>query len=395
MRARPSGPQIVSAALLAVAAASAVVIVAHPPAIALWVVATSLVALPSIAIGTLLSLRRGDLWMGPLLVALGTMPLLTAAAESWGSTAAGPAPLPGAEAAAALGAVSWTLWWLAPVLIGMTFPDGTPVGPAWRWALWLPPAAVVLTTLGLMLDPASGVQHPLAPDVAAALSPVLGMVGLALLAASLLTTVASVVVRHRRGDAVARLQLRWLALGVGTLPVGLGVGWLVGLSDPRADGTLGLLLIAFGFGAIAAAVWIAVTRHGLYAIGRVISRALAWAIVTAVAVGVYAATVTSVSWLLPALPAAAVAVATLVAAAAFLPALRLVQRAVDRRFDRERYDAQQVVERFGERLRTEPDPSTTADALLRAAERALQPASIGLWLPGDGRGPADPIASGR
>jgi hypothetical protein len=142
------------------------------------------------------------------------------------------------------------------------------------------------------------------------------------------------------------------------------------LNDVVATVALNLIPISIG---------IAITRHGLYEIDRIVSRTVAYAAVTLLVVGVYAAVVTSATVLAPGLPSAGVAVATLAAAALFLPALRAIQRVVDRRFDRERYDAQNVVETFGEHLRTEIDPATTTTSLIAAVDRTLQPTAVGVW----------------
>jgi len=88
---------------------------------------------------------------------------------------------------------------------------------------------------------------------------------------------------------------------------------------------------------------------------------------------------------LPDLPAIGVALATLAAAAIFLPVLRWVQSRVDRRFDRERYDAQKVVDAFGEHLRTDIDPGSASGELVEAVEQTLQPVSVGLWTSGGRR----------
>jgi hypothetical protein len=138
------------------------------------------------------------------------------------------------------------------------------------------------------------------------------------------------------------------------------------------------------YGLIPIAIAVAVLRYRLYEIDRIISRTAAYALVTLLVLGVYAVVVTSITWLLPGAPAVAVAVATLAAAALALPALRWIRRRVDHRFDRARYDAQRVVESFGERLRNGADPDSAATDLVSAAEQTLQPAAVGLWLvPGE------------
>lgn len=153
-----------------------------------------------------------------------------------------------------------------------------------------------------------------------------------------------------------------------------------------SDGAIALAVLGVGWITIPASIWVAVTRHGLFGLGRMVSRTVAYLVVTALAVGVYALLVTTVSQLVPGSSSAlVVAGATLGAAAVFWPLLRRVQQVVDRRFDRERYDAAQVVDAFGEKLRTSVDPDRTDAELVAAVERTLQPSAVGVWIAGGSR----------
>jgi hypothetical protein len=158
------------------------------------------------------------------------------------------------------------------------------------------------------------------------------------LASALIGGIASLSVRYRRAGDVQRAQVRWVAWAIAAL------------------------------------------RYRLYDIDRIISRTAAYALVTVVTMSVYAIVVTSASALFPALPSVAVAVATLVAAAIFLPLLRWVRAVVDRRFDRARYDAQRIVDAFGERMRTGSDPGAAQGELAAAVDDALRPSSLGMWV---------------
>lgn len=117
---------------------------------------------------------------------------------------------------------------------------------------------------------------------------------------------------------------------------------------------------------------------GLYDIDWIISRTVSYVTVAIVVVALYAGVVTGLSSLIPNLPSIGVALARLAAAAVFLPVLRTPQRWMDRRFDRTAYDAQQVVEALGQRLRDGADPHTAA-ALLAAVDQTLQPTTFGVW----------------
>jgi hypothetical protein len=187
--------------------------------------------------------------------------------------------------------------------------------------------------------------------------------------------------RWRRAIGVERLQFRWFAFGVSIVAVEFVVDQTWQAISPASYAAFAPFewIPQLCLNAIPITIGIAVTRHGLYEINRVISRTVAYSIVTAAAVGVYAAVVSSVTFVLPDAPSFAVAAATLAAAALFLPVLRAVQRRLDRRFDRERYDARKVVDEFGERLRGDADPTGVTPDLIRAVDKALQPASVGVW----------------
>jgi hypothetical protein len=161
-------------------------------------------------------------------------------------------------------------------------------------------------------------------------------------------------------------------------------------------GTLGLTVAAnaawfVGFFAIAAlpiAIGIAILRYRLFEIDRIISRTLGWAIVTGVLVAVSAGAVVLLQAALAPFTqenTIAVAASTLVAFALFQPLRRRVQRVVDRRFDRARYDGEQTVQAFSGRLRHETDLAHAASALLTTTRDAVHPMSVGVWLRGGGR----------
>lgn len=192
----------------------------------------------------------------------------------------------------------------------------------------------------------------------------------------LIAEFVEVGIRWRRApDRVLRLQFAWFAFGIAvTLAI------LIAINGDNETDLLAIIGVA-GINAIPAAMGVAITRYGLYSIGRIVSRAVSYLVVTGFAVAVYAGVVFVVSLAVPEDKSPlTVAVATLAAAAAFWPALRWFQRFIDRRFDRERYDAKRVVDAFGDRLRTGADPDTTVPELLATVEKTLQPASVGIWI---------------
>ena len=142
------------------------------------------------------------------------------------------------------------------------------------------------------------------------------------------------------------------------------------------------LKVAFGLALVClyAAIAVAVLKYRLYDIDRVISRTLAYAIVTGVLAGVYAGLVLLATQVFSVHTPVAVAAATLAAAALFAPVRHRVQRRVDRRFNRARYDADQTVATCAARLKDAVDLDTVCEDLARVVQAALEPAHVSVWI---------------
>jgi hypothetical protein len=136
----------------------------------------------------------------------------------------------------------------------------------------------------------------------------------------------------------------------------------------------------FGWAALPVGIGVAILRYRLYDIDRIISRTLAYAIVTGLLVGVYAGLVLLATRVLEVHGTVAVAVSTLAAAALFSPLRRRVQRAVDRRFNRARYDADKTVAAFAARLQDALDLDAVQDDLAGVVHQALEPAHVSVWI---------------
>jgi hypothetical protein len=140
-----------------------------------------------------------------------------------------------------------------------------------------------------------------------------------------------------------------------------------------------------GFSAIAVGVGVAILKYRLYDIDRIISRTLAYTIVTALLAGLYAGLVLLATQVLDLTSQVAVAAATLAAAALFNPLRRRVQHRVDRRFNRAGYDADNTVAAFAVRLQDATDPDAVRSDLIGTVQHALEPARVSLWLAGGAR----------
>ncbi len=199
---------------------------------------------------------------------------------------------------------------------------------------------------------------------------------------------AAMLARARRATGLVRLQYRWLIAAL-VLIVASTVIWAVATFTLSMD-SFGpaFVPVLLAYAAVPSAIAVAVLRYRLYEIDRIISRTLSWATVTAVLVVVFAGLVVGLQAALTSVTQGqtlAVAASTLVAFALFQPVRRRVQRAVDRRFDRARYDSELTAAAFAERLRTEVDLEAVAGELTGSIERALRPSSLQLWLRGTDR----------
>jgi hypothetical protein len=283
-------------------------------------------------------------------------------------------------------------WWAAVTifpailiawpLMAIMFPDGRLPAPRWR-------GPVALVTVGEIAI--SGIAAitvgPIAPglpdnpigvlSLAPGVVAFLGLAGAALVVLSLALAFTAIGVRWHRGDLVLRAQLKWLlgALGVGAIlfPLGFG-GEVVNILDFLGVASAMLVPIAIG---------IAILRYRLYDIDRIISRTLTYGVLTVILVGVYAAGFVVLQSLLTPLTTGggpvAVAASTLAAFALFQPLRWRIHGAMDRRFNRSRYDAQLTVNCFAARLRDEVDLERLRRDLRMVIGSCLAPRSVGVW----------------
>jgi hypothetical protein len=175
-----------------------------------------------------------------------------------------------------------------------------------------------------------------------------------------------------------RRRITWVVIGGLAGPVLIfGDILLGGTNESNLRGSLVWGLAAM---TLPAGIGMAVLRHGLYQLDRIVSRTVSYVIVTGAVLGIYVTTVALLSSLVPDRSSLPVAAATLVAAAAFQPVLRRVRGSVDRRFNREHYDGLRTVDEFGRTLRHVIHPDEVTQSLLIAVDGTLKPTTAGLWL---------------
>jgi hypothetical protein len=197
-----------------------------------------------------------------------------------------------------------------------------------------------------------------------------------------LSFVGRQVATFRRSCDERRQQLKWLLFGTVVALFGAAVVVLVGSLDthPSAIAQTAITLGAVVTIAFPASIGVGILKYRLYDIDRIISRTLAYAIVTGLLVGMYAGLVLLATLVLTIRTPVAVAAATLAAAALFNPLRHRVQRMVDRRFNRTRYDADKIIAAFAARLQDAIDLDTVHAALLGAAYQALEPEHASVWI---------------
>jgi len=278
-------------------------------------------------------------------------------------------------------------WAPAIVLFGLAFliyPDGGALTSRWRWVVraylvlgcaWIAGALAIAVLAAARHDIQVDAGGNLTTGQNAVWWSVLSEVFFLGTGAAWLAWLGYQVVAWRRSSGERRQQLKWLITGAAVCAVG-GIVLVVWTNIPTALGEIA----AFGIAALPASLGIGILKFRLYDIDRIISRTLAYTIVTGLLIGVYAGLVLLATQVLAVSSTVAVAVSTLVAAALFNVLRRRVQRAVDRRFNRARYDADATVALFAARLQDAIDVDSVGDDLAAVVQRALEPASLSVWL---------------
>ncbi|HVD16552.1 MAG TPA: hypothetical protein VNK73_19145 [Actinomycetota bacterium] len=334
-------------------------------------------------VGALLASRRPRHPVGWLLLTLGLSVAAAGVATGYANYGllARPGALPAAGYAALYHSIDVPIWAVCLGFILLLTPTGSLPSPRWRrWAIGTVAVALVAVCSTALLPfnpPYQSVANPLAvPALAGPLGPVDAVSWLAI---SLVVPVGawSLVLRFRRARGTERQQLRWLALAAALVTVGVLVA--VAAAPTGNEVVLGWLTAAC-VALLPLATGAAILQYRLYDIDRIISRTLAYGLLTVLLGLAYAVVVLGLGRLLPRSSSLVVAGATLAVAAAFQPARRRVQAAVDRRFDRRRYDAAQTIAAFSARLRQQVDLDTLTAELLSVVDQTMQPTRVSLWL---------------
>ena len=188
--------------------------------------------------------------------------------------------------------------------------------------------------------------------------------------------------RYRESTGIERLQYRWLVAAIAVVAIATGI-WAFTSLVLQLETRVHNLVVLIVYPAIPIAITLAILRYRLYEIDRIISRTIAYAIVSVILVGLFGAVVVLLSTILATFAegqSLAIAGSTLVAYAALQPVMRWVRGAVDRRFDRARYDHERTVTDFAARLRDEINVDTVVSDLAITTRSAVAPSSLSTWL---------------
>ena len=341
----------------------------------------AVLSIPAPVIGALISSRRRDNPYGWVWLVMGLGLALQLYMSEYVFLSLHRPGVPLVGVAGILSGVGWATAYFSLPLVLLLYPTGHP--PSGRWNVLL--RGILLTaatTIGFgVFSPTEGVspvRNPIqATGVLGGAVETVVAVGTILVLGSTVPAAVSLVARYRSAGPTERAQLKWFLFAALVFVVSLIVDFfweLEGVGEALKEG----LVMAF----LPVAVAVAILRHRLYDIDRIVSRTVSYAVVTALLVGVYVMGVFLLQRVVPASSDLAVAASTLAAAAAFNPIRRRVQSAVDRRFNRARYDAVRTVEQFSERVRIAADATDLTAELQRVAASVMEPAHLSVWLGG-------------
>ena len=355
-------------------------------------VTTAAAVLPATAVGTLLAARRPANPIGWLLLAI----LIVGASPTGEYNILAYRMHPGTMP---LGWVSVTLQECWPLFLAVVavllwlFPDGKlPAGRWRRLSAILLVSGLVIATAASSEGAISVLRHDvrIAPDGDLAdpfggVFKILAAAAVALPLAAWLTWVVIQFPTFRHASGERRQQLKWLysgaavtvvALVLGVFVIPLATGQTAGFGHNPAIQAFFLLAI----GTLPVSLGVAVLRYRLYELDRIISRVVSYTVITGLLAAVFAGLVLLATHVLPFQDSVAVAVSTLITAALFNPVRRRVQHAVDRRFNRARYNAEAVVTGFTARLRNNVDLDAVREDLIGVVDETVQPTRISMWL---------------
>ncbi len=285
------------------------------------------------------------------------------------------------EAAAWIELVYTTLGvvpWLIVVWLLTTFPTGEYPG---RLERFVGRAVIVvgsLAVIGFVLSPVpltdTGLDNPLGVELSSVLNFITGDTGFFFVVGLSAAAIVSLILRSRKSTGIERQQYRWLLLGASLFVIISAAGQVL------PEGSVFELFWLLGGSAIPICIGVAVVRYRLFEIDRLISRTVAYILVVGVLGLVFVGAVTVLTWVSPAESQLAVAGSTLAVAALFNPLRKRLQGWVDRRFNRSKYNAERVMDRFAESLQDRVEEGDLVDGWVGVVSETMEPALAGVWV---------------
>lgn len=310
-----------------------------------------------------------------------------------------------------VGSVIWPMNLANGVLLLLLFPNGKTLSPRWRYVVWALCALLLVVVSGQIVYPGpleSGgkVPNPLGVPALAGYSAFAMNDAYTPLPVLVVLAVVSLILRYRRSALMERQQIKWFVFGaavmVAVVTAGIGVSGLIatGPDDPVAN-ALGNVTFALGVLALPIGAGVGVVRYRLYDIDILIKRTLIYGSLTAILAGLYFALVIGAQQLTHVITGqraaqqpVAIVLSTLLIAALVQPLRAWLQRTIDRRFYRSRYDAAKTVAAFSASLRSEVDLGQLNAHLLAVIEETMRPAHVSLWMRREPAAPQSAMKSG-
>ena len=342
----------------------------------------ALIAVPFAGVGVLVASRRSHNPIGWLFLAFAVVAAFAIFADRYASYALveHPGSLPGGDWVAWVGGGIWHPAFGFFVFAFLLFPNGRLPSPRWRPVAWVAFVNYLMGgVIGLLWGPLSGELYPYAEppfrfpgySIASAAFLVFLLVNFGLLVLSAISLVA----RLRRATGVERQQLKWFVYAVALFALVFPPSVIV-LGDGR--------LIVFLLPLVPASAGIAILRYRLFDIDILINRTLVYGSLTVLLATTYVGSVVGLQAVLRVLSGQestlAVVASTLAIAALFNPLRRRLQRFVDRRFYRSKYDARKTLEAFSVKLRDETNLQALKKDLVGVVRETMQPAHVSIWL---------------
>ena len=339
-------------------------------------------------LGVLILTRQWGNLIGWLLLAIGATaalsPLLAELTVYGHYTVA--AALPG------FAVLAWIHNWFWVILFGLVlltlglFPTGHFLTRRWQWLIGAPLALfmapmLIAAAIETPMSSAFKVANPFVNQINATLYDLLFALAVPAMPLTLLMVLAQAIARFRRGDAVERQQIKWLAISLAAMAVLLIAGLVLALG---ANEQIGAVMVNLSATLPLLGIGIAVLRYRLYDVDVIINRSLVYASLTLLLALLFFGSVILLQRAFEAVTGQqsqlAIVISTLAIAALFNPLHTRVQAAIDRRFYRRKYDAQQVLAQFSATARDETDMAALTAELVHVVQETMAPERVQVWL---------------